>query len=97
MLIGEPKNYFESLEMKLALVKIGGDLGNDTFAQAALFLKLFTRSRVISCEKRAKEKHKHLHMVFNLCYPKEPKYRAWLRKFVCNFILGIPPEKETNN
>ena len=94
LLIGEPKNNFDSLEMKLALVKSGDDLGNDAFAQAALFLKLFTRSGVISREKGAKEKHKHLHMVFNLCYPKEPKYRARLRKFVRNFILGIPPEKE---
>ena len=76
LLIGEPKNNFDLLDMKLALVKSSNDLGNDAFAQAALFLKLFTRSGVISCEKGTKEKHKHLHMVFNLCYPSEPRYRA---------------------
>ena len=42
LLIGDPKNNFDSLEMNLALVKSGDDLGNDAFAQSALFLKLFT-------------------------------------------------------
>ena len=92
LLIGEQKN--DSLEMKLALVKSGDDLGNDVVAQAALFLNFLIRSGVISCEKGENEKHKHAHMVFNLCYPKEPKYKAQIRKFVCNFILGIPSKEE---
>ena len=56
LLIGESKNNFDSLEMKLALVKSGDYLGNDAFSQAALFLKIFTRSGVVPCEKRYQRK-----------------------------------------